>query len=166
MVFIPKSITNGIDVICLPAEWYSSACVVRKLVIGTFNDTGSSAYRIAWDFHGRGKHGASCAYSEIYSIDGSATKLCGKSSGGAGRHFDVWQAWTDGIWTSSVVIAVYADYSVASTKVIAAAKSFSDDNAWAEAVCKTISIGTPDVTCPTSLKATVTVYDDGTYTIA
>jgi hypothetical protein len=164
MVFIPRPISNGTDTICLPAEWYSSACVVRKLVIGTFTDTGSVAYRMAYDFHGRGKHMAACTYTETYSGPGSATKLCGKTAG-IGMHFDVWKAWEDGIWTSSVVIRLYADYSVASTKVVAVAKSFSNDNAWAEEVCTTISIGTPDVTCPTTLVATVTVYDDGTYTI-
>lgn len=166
MVFIPKQITNGSDTICLPAEWYSSACALRKLVFASFNDTGSSAYRIAWDFAGRGKHGASCAYTETYrTFASSAPKLCGKTSGGVAYYYDVWQAWIDGIWTSSTTILVYCDYSAASTKVLALGRSEDTADPFCGEVCKTISIGTPDVACPTSLKATATIYDDGTYTL-
>jgi hypothetical protein len=106
----------------------------------------------AADFASRGKVGPAgyCAGSDTYTVTGSNSQL-----------INIWQAYKDGVWTSSTTIKIY----------IKANTGFGG-NIYAQPEYKASSVisihkAVTNLACgATAITATVTVNDDGTFSIA
>lgn len=127
--------------------------------------------RILFNFNGRGwdSFGAwGCPYTETYEVDASGTQgLDFKAPSGVSYSsrfgLDVWQAYADGIWTSSCTVALHVTtfplLSPATISLWAHPRSDATN-----AVNKTFT--SSDASCGSVTSATVTINDDGTYSIA
>lgn len=133
---------------CPAASWYSAGggCPDQLRV-----QLSSLSRDIAVDFAGRGKVGLACGGSDTYLTVGV---------GGDVIYIDVWAARRAGVWSSSVTIDVYAAAGSALSDTVEAYPSFN----FSAVVSKSI---TDEVAgCGTVVKATITVNDDGTFSIA
>jgi hypothetical protein len=93
------------------------------------------------------------------------TNTCGPSGWGAEYAIDIWQAWLDGAWTSSVAFNVYADNFTSGTGYTTV--GYNNDGSISPGhVCKSFAVGLPQPSCATALVATYTFYEDGTFTVA
>lgn len=150
-----KSPINGI---CLPDAWYTKA-VKSSSPYGFINSLSVCPYTLrfvlkassgfetasamAFDFAGRGKVGwGGCPGSDVYVQ-------------GTNGIIDVWKAYTDGVWSSSVTVKVYA-WNLYPTLRMYANGSITNKTITAVATSG----------CPVDLVATATVYDDGTVSLA
>lgn len=81
---------------------------------------------------------------------------------------DVWKALADGLWTSSVVFNVKQHYAAAGggTRAGSIVASPNGVTPSAQLLFPTINDINPGNVCPTTNVATVTVNDDGTFTLA
>lgn len=158
----PKNTAVGWSQTC--GYWRNiSTCPARMMVYGDYNSSSGSCFNFSrctqlnvsggwWS----GSIGRNCAGSDPYV-----------SESGRDVFIDVWKALADGVWSSSVVISIYADMvnnPTSLTDVIHAGPSTGSSPASAS-----ISGYVPPgigVTCSTTLRATLTVYDDGTFTLA
>lgn len=114
----------------------------------------SSAFagNLAVDFNGRGKVGLTCAGSDSY-----VTFFNQRSA-----LIDVWKAWRDGIWTSSVTVNCYGLASISPLPLSAgwfAAPATFTYLASKNAPCQ---LGG---TCSTTLSGVVTFNDNGTVSV-
>lgn len=168
MATIGKWPTRGIGF-----RWYkgSGPCPDKLDLLADYTFVGSippgPCWIIAANFAGRGKVGHSCGGSDTYVTEWS-------SGNNRGLSIDVWKAHADGIWTSSVAIQVYvAGYAALglSAQVWAyptnnfAGYNVTKSSCWLDGTlsgCNAIG----GWLCPTNLSATVTVYDDGSLSIA
>lgn len=147
--FLPP-VAGPSSVACPGIEWIQgpNACP-ESLAI--FCDIGSGATnRLAVDFHGRGKVGTACGGSDTYVNVQTNTFVT----------VDLWGAYRDGIWTSSVTIACYVG------RVGAAASPDIDCHPESNSAAVQTKNVTNDATaCGTVVKATITVNADGTFSI-
>ena len=154
--------------ICLPECWYRTTCPrLGSPYLFPFPDRlrvwadngGYAVYAVTASPAGRG-------FGPIYDTGGycSGTDTYIDSSNG---YVDVWRAYQDGIWTSSVNIEV----RVAASSAFSPAVLCQPHNGYtASTVCeqgyKQPCPADTAAACPTTLSATITVYDDGSYAIA
>lgn len=133
---------------CPGAPWLKGfyPCPTNLLIA---SDTGLSAY-LHVDFNSRGKVGSFCGGLDTYVSVISSDLIA----------VDVWGARLASVWSSSVQVEVYLGSSV----VIAANLSAYPAANAAAAVTK--SVTSDSTSCGTAVKATVTVNDDGTFSIA
>jgi hypothetical protein len=148
---------------CLAQCWYGNAgttpCPLgglicpKPLTISTNNNFDS----LALSFAGRQKVGGSCG-----GIDEYVSVLA--------QHFievDVWRAYADLIWSGSVAIAVFASVGQA-TPTFNVVVDARVNSAQVTGDCPSVSASPVTPTprgqsCPTQQVATVTVFDDGSY---
>jgi hypothetical protein len=78
---------------------------------------------------------------------------------------DLWGAWAAGEWTSSVAVTIATCSDVTQTAYITACLAFNNSLTYANHVCKTFTTRPPFVSCPTTIVAVVTYYEDGSYTV-
>lgn len=113
--------------------------------------------KFAANFNGRGKTGHSCAGTDTY-VSTNTTSL----------FIDVWKAYADGVWTSSVVIEVYASQPSSCGAAVALSIDIVPFSTSRNAACASLSLNGSssatvlDQACPTFNVATLTVFDNGT----
>lgn len=162
------------------------------IVSNALNGDGFTGY--ALNFNGRGKFNgynvATCAAETYFlgaNVDSTLVRSCDGSSMPSPNAtnfvqlaIDVWKAYRDGVWTSSVNIDVYilrdSGASADSNSYVIQARSpnsgAKDDNPATDGcgcVEKTgVTVQSANRLCAnaTTIKATVTVYDDGSISIA
>ena len=148
--------------ICIPMNWRSSAAPCGGLLgIEAF----TSGAHVALNFNGRGKvgfgTGEGCGGSDAY-VFGWAPTSSPKRLG-----VDVWSAYIDGVWTSSVVVDVYIYHPSSpsfSTSINAYRRSTSGGFG---TLVGSKATGTSElVSCGTVIKASITVNSDGTVSVA
>lgn len=116
------------------------------------------------DFAGRGKVGGLCGGSDQY-VTFANNPGCSLGFGpppyGPTATIDVWGAYRDGVWSSSVSILCYADSN--QPAVLSRWFTYPTNN---RAATTDVASFIPANTgaCPTILLKTATVMDDGTYT--
>lgn len=76
-------------------------------------------------------------------------------------YIDIWKAYIDGIWSSSVTVDIYADIAGGSEAV----RVGNQSDTCPSDVTKNISAVSSIYTCPTVKRCTVTVNDDGSFTV-
>lgn len=156
-----------------PCGWLNGACP-HKLFLEMTMASGWDNITIFAITGGwiSGSCGPSCA-SDSY-ISWNASSMCSCASGGD-ITIDIWKAWEDGLWSSSVALTMYAEvlrkaYDACSPNtgstgfaLTVAAKKGAGGTTVAS---KTSASGIPGAgsscPCPTSLFSTLTFYDDGT----
>ena len=133
---------------------------------------------IACVFNGGSKVGYNCAGSDSYvsSSFGNLGTVCGASPYCADTQLlvNVWKAWRDSAWTSSVTIDVYGykttlySPSCLSPYLAVDAESYRQTGTPCDTACITPGVAWPsraDISaCPTTKLTTITLLDDGTYT--
>jgi len=157
--------------LCLPLAWYKryqfSAAQYRAQVcpdllligvdvLGGFNAT------VRVNLAGRGlANGGACGTDTYVSRLVFPEVPDGSTAFNDVVMVDVWQAYRDGIWTSSTTVEIALSSISGSARTLIV----QPRNNSAIAVTKSV---TPQVTgfCPSTIKATVTVNDDGTISIA
>jgi hypothetical protein len=98
-------------------------------------------------------NGTACATDPYVTIDAGTSVI-----------IDIWKALADALWTSSVSFTVYAHRTGAAfAGKVVVRPQFGISLPAAASFGATFPSGT---NCPTSALATVTFYDDGTYSIA
>lgn len=165
---------------CLPASWYNvsspdypgTVTCPAKLVIRGPCGSSSGCYDTNGLFiNPRGTWIGYCLRSSTGS-DAYVTEIHGLCSGVNYHAFivDVWGMYRDGLWTSSLAIPVAATRTSGGTGSVSAGigdETLVNTNIarcyLGDAVSKTVTFNT---TCVTTTLATVTVYDDGTFSIA
>lgn len=149
--------------LCLPDCWYPTTCsrIASGRVIacpGQLRFMGSPSYEIhhiALSLGGRPITGGTCGGADPYVTDQGESTL----------DVDIWRAYADGIWTSSVDIRVYAAGYGNYGGTVDARVSF-DRLANLPPPCAyqyRFTSQLADVPCPTTLVVTATVYDSGTF---
>lgn len=145
---------------CLNACWYritpTRPCGQLPCPLPLFIFVNSTD-QVAVNFAGRGKRGFGCPGVDTYITNPNRGQTL----------IDVWRAYGNGIWVSSVVIQVYASLAAGSQSADVSLSVRVDITP--NAACPNRG-GFPVVptirgeVCPTRQIATVTVFDDGTYT--
>jgi hypothetical protein len=141
-------------------DWYQtpSVCPAKLRVI--FNSGGP--FGLVVNFAGRGKTGKGATGTVLCGVDSYVTTL---PIPGASMivDIDVWQAYRDGIWTSSTTILCYVLAGVFVAHDLQA-YPLNSGNIESKNVTPVDSSGA--MSCPVTLLATITVNDDGTWSIA
>lgn len=153
-----------IDGSCIGDGWFrgTGPCPEVLKISGTYTHlSGSPCSFLATNFASRGKTGFACGGSDAYVAD--------QSDGS--QHIDVWRAYRDGIWTSSVDILVYYTGKNAlfmSGVINAEPLSYPSARVTKNpaVINGTAECSAPSWSCPTALSATITVNDDGSISIA
>jgi hypothetical protein len=158
MVYIVKSVTDNAPN-CLSCDWQTLCGSTKKLLICAPNQ-GFIDY-IDASFNGGASVGNRCAGSDTYvSFSTNAGSSCGWLF-----LIDIWQAYADAQWTSSVDIRVYAysPFVFPDTRYSYAYISDGVGTSLADSLLKTV----PNTvnTCPLDLWVTITVTDTGDITI-
>jgi len=140
--------------LCLPVDWYDSfwsAACPGPIVISL---TGSwhISRKLSTNFAGRGILGGNCSScaADQYYLTCGATAVS----------IDVWKAYLDGVWTSSTTILVYA------SKTSGASGNLTTRDPSSTTVDVTAIGADTTGSCPTTLQVTITVNDDGTFSVA
>lgn len=155
---------------CIPCGWDfdsggSRAICPANLSVGiSYSPVAFKCPALAVNFAGRGKVGDVCGGSDsymgaIYSIAGGAVQRV--------VDIDVWRAYRDGVWTSSVTILLYAaaDFPSVNDRIIFGVYGTPYIIGGNKLVSFDASTCASPI-CPTTLLATVTLLDDGTITIS
>lgn len=108
---------------------------------------------ITIEFNGRGRVGIDCPGSDVYVTPGS---------GITGAFVDVWAAYRAGVWTSSVDIEILLSHAFPPYGLTVRARPRNASPVATKAVTLSELAGV----CPILTLATVTVYEDGTWSIA
>lgn len=133
--------------------WRTNAQTCRDtMIIGWSGFITRTAIDGAWITGGKIGNPASCPGSDTY-----VTCLNNAQIG-----VDVWKALADGIWSSSCVFSFYGHDGGSVSAGTAYAKPASASSP--AQISKAVST-VAGASCPTGLLATVTVFDDGTYSI-
>lgn len=165
------TIKTPVGGLCLPLSWYKrhqysnglyeAQVCPDQLCIWT-SVLGGNTCGISVNLAGRGLADAASCGADVYVSSLSGSEVPDGGPFDDVILIDVWQAYRDGIWTSSttVVVAVACATSGAARTLTAQPRNNN-----AVAVTKSIS---PQVTgfCPSTTLATVTINDDGTFSIA
>ena len=159
-------LSNGSSKICLPACWWvGTACVPNNANIA-WNASGDRAilYVDGVKINGSATCGANDATWTPYLASGGLLSVdsCGTSRVSNTFALNIWQAWVDGLWSSSVAIELWAIQSVAGSGWFTA----EGRNSNCTPACKNYSFEVSAGPCPTVPVATATYYDDGTFTVA
>jgi hypothetical protein len=133
---------------CIGLAWRKNAATCPDLL--RLETTTALGATVAVDFAGRGKLGATCGGGDTYVTFTSFWRA----------DIDIWKAYADGVWTSSTTIDVYMDGLTAIAKDL---DVYPIDNY--SAFIRKSGIIRDTVNCGTVVKATVTVNDDGTFSI-
>ena len=157
---------------CLSCDWFkrsADACpvslVIRETVVNSTLDR-------CYDLSSAGKVGFQCSAwtfdSPVYSYGLYVTETGGTF---AQRHtkVDIWKAYRDAVWTSSTTIDIY-DYvfgGPASRTYICGIADASPSGSAGFITSDSVTVSVPaGVGPPTAKVATITVNDDGTFSIA
>lgn len=145
----PKNVGVGWSQAC--GFWRPSAaiCPVRLSILSSVANNIYIGVSGGW---WSGVIGVNCGASNSYVSATSAQVL-----------IDVWKALADGLWSSSVVFSVYTTVGTVNEVIYAATNGASSP---AQQDLLTSNMGQNTGACPSVLKRTVTVYDDGTFTLA
>jgi len=147
-----------------PDPFGSPACLGKLLICFTATLGIPGSWILEVNFAGRGYS----AYNNLacgYSADSYVTFIWGRGQ----AEIDVWKALRDGVWTSSTTILCRTATAGAYSGTIGVGREkYNAFNALPDAdpdyVSKAVSSNA--ATCATTLRATVTVNDDGTFSIA
>jgi hypothetical protein len=158
--------------LCLPDSWYDpyqfEIFQYRPQVCPDYlhltarRNSDNVALRIRLNFDSRGwaSTGGSCGTDTYISFP---TFPEVSAEGANGLKLAVWQAHVDGIWTSSVTCSVTA---VNDFGAVAATIKVQRFNSLTDQVTKSITSETGALNCGGVVKGTITVNDDGTFSIA
>jgi hypothetical protein len=164
----------------VPCNWLKAplGCSgFQKLRVYAKSDYSSLGNRVhvVTDFNARGKRGYYvCTTAEAYTTPntGSIGTNCagGSEYNGAYCDIDVWQAYIDGIWASSVDISVYL-FSSDATLTGVAIRAVGDNYPTRPCpvnLSKASAYSTYPANCAalSTIRGTITVYDDGTASIS
>jgi hypothetical protein len=165
-----KQAFNGL---CLPASWYEPyqfevfqyqpQICPDFLHITARRNSDNVALRIRLNFNGRGwaaNPGAGCGEDDYITFPAFPEV---SAEGANGLKLAVWQAHLDAVWASSVTIDVTAvnDFGAVASTIYVQRFNTLDDQ-----VTKVITSETGTLNCGTTVKGTITVNDDGTFSIA
>jgi hypothetical protein len=159
---LPKNAGMGWSQACGFWRGTTSVCPVRLRINGDWGSVSGNCY-----YYGRcsqlavsggwitGSVGQNCAGSDAY---------CTVS--GRDIYIDIWQALAAGVWSSSVVFTIYADMANNPLpdvdKITVSPESISSPAAANTATYTPAAIG---AACSSTSRATLTVYDNGTFTL-
>ncbi len=159
---------------CLPLTWYkpyiyagSPAAQVCPDLIAIACSAAADTVRTVINLAGRGWMGVGCAMTDPYirlPIPLETWQDVVSYDSNSVIFVDVWQALRDAIWASSVTIEVRVTSPTTPTTDIYTHARNGIDNEVHKAVTAQSTLG--GIGCGSVLKATITVNDDGTFSIA
>jgi len=172
----PKNAAVGWSQACTFWRFYEATCP-NLMALGFHGVPGSGnaisvAFSGAW-FSGvvQGSVRSNCANTDPYvSSSGDAGAISGPM---AFVYIDVWKALADGLWSSSTVIDILIKCTYASNVDIHVGLSITIADV-TNPLRQSVSIATPptgigaapfNAGCASATAATLTVYDDGTFTL-
>lgn len=135
-------------------------CPITLLISAASYQNSGKLGKLALNFAGRGK-------TDRYNVCGSADSYVTFTEDTIAR-INVWQAYRDGVWTSSTTIVIFISVPVSfgASEVINADVNSSGSLGLGVRHSKTPTGADITTACPTTVQATVTLNDDGSYSIA
>lgn len=153
----PSGVAVGWSQAC--GHWRGAASVCPESVYVNIAQNVGVSFLAVFGGWMAAKEGGSCVGNDAY-----VTTISNVDSVGTKMAINVWKALADGLWSSSVAFTIYGNLNGASGPSFALT---AGPIAGTSPSVQTKMVALANAgTCPTNVLGTLTVFDDGSYTLA